>query len=311
MDFWTNVGILAVSLGALALAGQVTVSHAVALARRLNVSDLTVGFLAVSIATTLPELVVSVVSVVEGQGGLAVGNVLGSNIVNLSLVLGAAAWLGRIVLHPDELSRLAQLMLAVAMVPLGLVAFGLSWITGTALLAGYAAFVWTTLHQKAKTAALENGQANHALVHAAFMLGAGVGLAVAAHGAVQSATSLAFAFGVSQTFIGATLIALGTSLPELVVAIQSMRKNHHGIALGNLLGASVTNLTLNLGLASLIGRLVVPPAPTMALALLSFVLGGILLDFVRTKKALGRSEARVLLAFFAAYVLLLLGIEWA
>lgn len=310
MDIWTNLAVLTISLAALALAGQVAVSHAVALARRVNVSDMTVGFLAVSIATTLPELVVSIVSVAEGQGELAVGNVLGSNIVNLSLVLGAAAWLGRIALRREELGQLTQLMMAVAMVPLGLVAFGLGWATGLALLAGYGAFVWTTLQNKA-AGRMPEGNGNHVLKHAAFLLGAGGVLAVSAHGAVQAATSLSFAFGVSETFIGATLIALGTSLPELAVAVQSMRHNHHGVALGNLVGASVTNLTLNLGLASLIGRLALPPAPTLALGLLSFVLGGILLDFMRSRRVLGRREAQLLLAFFIVYLVSLSALELA
>ncbi len=308
MDVWTNVGILAISLGALALAGQVTVGHAVALARRLNVSDLTVGFLAVSIATTLPELVVSLVSVTEGQGELAVGNVLGSNIVNLSLVLGAAALVGRIRIQTQEHHYLQHLIWLIALVPLGVVAVGLGWGTGLVLLGSYVAFVWASLQQKAKGGWPADGK-NHAFRHAAFLLGAGGVLAFSAHGAVQAATSLSFAFGVSETFIGATLIALGTSLPELAVAVQAMRHNHHGIALGNLLGASVTNLTLNLGLASLIGRLAVPPAMGLALALMTFVLGGILLDFVRKAQGLERPQAHVLLAFFAAYVILLSAIE--
>jgi cation:H+ antiporter len=213
------------------------------------------GFILLSIATSLPELSVSTVASFTGEGGLSVGNVLGSNIANLTVILGLAVLFSRraIFFKGQSQKELVQFLFISSIIPLFIVQRGsLGPILGIVLLILFAYFGVTvsrkTEDSKSNKTPLEG---NTAVVIIKFMIGVGL-VIVLSKFAVDTSVDIAEFIGLPASIVGATIIGLGTSLPELATTIQALKKGLFGMALGNLLGSCITNITLILGISSLI-----------------------------------------------------------
>ncbi|SFE78229.1 calcium/sodium antiporter [Roseivivax sediminis] len=299
-----DILLLALGLAALLGGGELLVSGAVTLAQRFRVPPMVIGLTLVGFGTSAPELFTSLNAALTGRPGIAVGNVVGSNIANILLIVGLSALLAPIAVDRARLSRDAGWLFAATAGGLALAALPVvGRLPAACLVLGLAAFLITTVRSGASTVAEAPAPAGARAVPAALRFTAGLALTLA--GAVllvDGATGLARAFGVSEAVIGLTLVAVGTSLPELVTSLLAARRGHGEVALGNVIGSNIFNLLGILGITALVSPLPVDPQIArfdvwiMAGATLLLVL------FARTGRRIARTEGAALLALYAAYL---------
>lgn len=293
--------------------GLVRGSGSVAL--RMRVSPLVVGLTIVAFGTSMPELVVSVKAGWSGQGAIAVGNVVGSNIFNVALILGIAALLSPMRIHAKILRLDVPLMIGSSLlfvffyrdhrIVLG---EGLFFVL---LFAAYTGFnIWMARRDPCRgEMVLDDGALPEMMSHWGWevlsILG-GLGLLVlGADWLVRSAVSLAQAMGVSEAVIGLTIVALGTSLPELATSIVAAWHRQSEIAVGNVIGSNIFNLLCILGVAALISP--VEGHGIGRLDLWAMVISaGLVLPFFWTRFELNRREGAILVTVYVVYLLLLL-----
>jgi len=223
--------------------GEVLVRGAVGMAARLGLSPTVIGLTVVGFGTSMPELLTSLSAAVAGSPGIAVGNVVGSNIANVLLILGAAALLAPVT-GDRSLTRDLVAMAGASLLLLAVVLTGaLGRLSGLALIAGLAVYLWLVFRSAPDDGADDLPPAPSALP-LAISLFAG-GLLVTVIGArllVSGAVDIAGALGVPEVVIGLTIVAVGTSLPELVTSLIAARKGESGLALGNVIGSNIFNL---------------------------------------------------------------------
>lgn len=293
------------------------------LAQALGMSPLMVGLTVVAYGTSAPEVIVGIDAASQGHGSIALGNALGSNMANLGLILGVTA-----VIRPPRadaaLGRrdLPVLVASTLVLPLLLVDAHISLVEAALLLTGAVAYtIWmarSTLRM-ASAAQLTEGVAVSADAAQAagapagrsrlrMLVVAGVGLALLIIGGdafVTGASGVATALGVDERLIGMTVVALGTSLPELATSIVAARRGHADIATGNVVGSNIFNVLLGLGTAAVAGPIRTPlraAAPE-----LGFLIGLTLLasSMMRTERVVTRAEGTLLLLTYAGFVLML------
>ncbi|WP_025054612.1 calcium/sodium antiporter [Sulfitobacter noctilucicola] len=254
----------------LLLGGDALVKGAVNLSLRLGVPALIVSLTIVAFGTSAPELLISVKAILDGVPGLALGNVVGSNTANILLVLGIPALLA--TMHTSECNtrKTFNFMIAASVLFIALAFRGvIDWIAGLVLLGGLAyvlgdAFRDARAHRKAcevtDTEEPEGADPDMPTWQIATFLVLGlIGLPVGAGLLVDNATIIAQAYGVSDTVIGLTLVAIGTSLPELATTVMAALRRQADVALGNVIGSNLFNLLAIIGIASLVGPIRVDP----------------------------------------------------
>lgn len=302
-----DLAMIAGGLVVLVFAGDALVKGAVNLSLRLGIPALIVGLTVVAFGTSAPELIVSIQAVLSGVPALALGNVVGSNTANILLVLGIPALIAAIPVARD-LTRDYVIMIAASLLFIGLAFTGefgrwqaLVLLVGLVLMLGdcYA----RARHQRAGAVELEGAEDGMSGVKIAGYLVAGiVGLPVGAHFLVDGAVGVATVMGVSEAIIGLTLVAIGTSLPELATTVAAAFRREAGVALGNVLGSNVFNLLGIIGVAGLVGPI---PVPVDMLQIdLWVMLGASLLlgGFIWSRRDIGRLWGVVLLILYVAYV---------
>ncbi len=267
MILWICAIVLGLAL--LAWGADRLVSGAAALARNLGVSPLLIGLTIVGIGTSAPEILVATMAALQGNPGLAVGNAIGSNIANIGLVLGVTALIAPMSVRSDVLRKEYPLLLTVTLVTWLLIKdLHLGRVDGIMLFAGLALTMLILVRiGRARApddpiadeydAEIPNQMRNGAAI-GWFALGLGVLLA-SSRLLVWGAVNVAQAFGVSDLVIGLTIVAVGTSLPELAACVASALKQEHDIAIGNVVGSNIYNLLAVLGVA---GLLAPSPIPT-------------------------------------------------
>lgn len=286
---WQDILAVLAGLVLLVVAGDLLVRGAVNLSLRLGIPSLIVGLTVVAFGTSAPELLVSVKAVLDHAPGIALGNVVGSNIANILLVLGIPAVIS--VIHAGDaharrsyLTMLAATLLFILVALLG----PIRWPHALVLLAGLGLMLWDNYrkakaHRVAEEVDLEGADPAMPIWRIALYTVLGlIGLPLAADLLVDGAVGIARIYDVSETVIGLTLVAVGTSLPELATSITAALRREADVAMGNVIGSNVFNLLGIIGVAGLIGPLPVPAsmlnfdlwamlAATLAMA--PFVLG--------------------------------------
>lgn len=288
------------------------VEGASALARKMGVSPLLVGLTIVAFGTSMPELAVSVTAALRGANEIAVGNVVGSNMFNLLVVAGISAVIcplvmDKMLLRRDwPLSIFAAVLLLVAIAPDHVIA---RW-EGAVLLVIFAVIlsrqIKAALNDRAQLAAAEAEAAEEAaeMTKSPVMIWVNIvlGLACIVLGgqlAVNGATGIARMFGLSETLIGLTIVAIGTSLPELVTSIVAARKGQNEIAMGNVIGSNLFNILLILGVSA-----VITPIPVQATSIIDclFLITISVVFYLPARKGkLGRLPGAVMAAMYVAY----------
>ncbi|WP_439529717.1 calcium/sodium antiporter [Pannonibacter sp.] len=255
-----DIAFLAIGLVLLFVGGEGLVRGAVSLAARLGMSPLLIGLTVVGFGTSMPELVVSLKAAFYGSPDIAVGNVVGSNTANILLILGAAAVIYPIPTRIPGIRRDLFVMLGVAFFTLGLGYMGaVDRLTGSAMFIAligyltYAAMSGKSDDDEEKPATLPLWQ------QLGFIF---AGLAALVYGAdllVTGATSIARSFGISEAVIGLTIVAVGTSLPELATSVVAALRKHSEIAIGNVIGSNIFNIFGILSLTAIIHPISINP----------------------------------------------------
>ena len=279
------------------------------LAKRLKVPSLIIGLTIVAMGTSLPELSVSITASISGSNALAVSNVIGSNIFNLMVVLGASALMADIAVRESVTKKdfPFSVACAVLLLVLGYLGMELGRTDGVIFLVIFAGFLaWQILSalsaRKAALAAEDDGGENVSLwLSVIYIVGGAIAVRYGGDWVVSGARTIAAFFGLSENLIGLTIVAMGTSLPELVTSVTAARKNELDMAVGNVVGSNVFNILAILGVASVLSPIgfimenVIDIGVLLAFSLLVWV-------FCAVKKKLGRVEGVVMLAAFSAYM---------
>lgn len=304
-----DIGLVAIGLIGLAYGGDLLVANASRLARSLGISPLVIGMTVVAFGTSAPELAASVVAALRGSPELALANVVGSNVANVGLILGASALMWPLATSWSFVRREVAVMIAATLVTaLMLLDGALGRVEGLVLLAGLAAFLVLMARGgdgAAATARSAAGAAPRLRLALLSLLGV-VLLAGAAQALVTGAVGLAEAWGVSERVIGLTMVAVGTSLPELASSIAAALRRQGDIVLGNIVGSNVFNLLSVLAVTALVRPLQVDAlalrGDLLALTLAAVVVAPIAVSGWRV----GRREGLALLVVYVAYVLTVL-----
>lgn len=307
--------LVAAGLILLIFAGDILVRGAVNLALRLGVPALIVSLTIVAFGTSAPELLISVQSVLEGVPGLALGNVVGSNTANVLLVLGIPALIAVIRTGERDVRSSYLQMLAATALLIVLCAFGtLTWISGLILLAGLIAMLAhavVTARRAHITPDVEGADPSMPWPRIVIYLILGlVGLPIGSNLLIDGATVIASDFGLSDGVIGLTLVAVGTSLPELATTVMAAIRGHADVALGSVIGSNLFNILAITGIATLVGPI---PVDSQFLTLDLWVMAGaalVMIPLVFFRANLTRIWGVGLTVAYAAYlgVLLLSGV---
>ncbi len=238
--------------------GEFLVRGAVAISKRLGISPLLVGMTVVAFCTSAPELLVSVRSALAGNPDIAIGNVVGSNIANIVLILGLSALIKPVAVHKGDVRTDTFMMLAGAFVVLGLGFYGFvdRWI-GIAMIAALVVYIVVQYRREIAAGAAETDwhaeevsefESSMALWPAIGSVAGGLaGLVVGAELLISGATQIAAMLGVPDAVVGLTIVALGTSLPELATSVIAARRGHSDVAVGNVVGSNTFNVFAILG----------------------------------------------------------------
>lgn len=320
LGLFVNGIILLVSIVFLVVGSEFTINNSVKISDMTGFGKTTIGFLLVGLATSLPELSVSIFAVATPQNvGVSLGNVLGSNIVNIALVLGVC-----ILIIVLKRPRYPSFLLTIAKGEMGNLQFGLfiaSIIPLALLYIGYASrfigiillgiFVFYTvqLARSNKTKISKEDQVSDRRRVRRYISLAVTGAVVVIATAffiVESSSFIAISVGIPRVVIGATIVAFGTSIPELATAISSARKGHFDLALGNIVGSGFVNITLILGVALVASPLTVNIAAFSNLALFSLILNLFLWYFLGSERISWR-EGVLLLSLYVVFLVISFG----
>lgn len=293
-----------VGLVILVTGGEFLVRGASSIARAFHLSPLLIGLTIVGFGTSAPELIVSVQAALADQPGIAIGNVLGSNIGNVLLILGVSALIAPLIIPGRKLWRdLAFMLLATAVIWVMLLDGQVTRLDGVLLLLGLAVFLVMAFRAGSGQTPTGDTESFGPNWKPWLMTGAGlVALVIGASLLVDSATSIAREFGISEAVIGLTIVAVGTSLPELATSLIAALRRQSEIAIGNIVGSNIFNVLGILGVTALISpipvaqRFLTLDLPVMIAVSLVFTL------LLLTRKVIGRAAGVVLLAAYAVYI---------
>jgi cation:H+ antiporter len=288
----------------LLVGGDFLVKSAASLATKLKVSPFLIGVTVVSFGTSAPELLVSLKAAAQGSTGIAIGNIIGSNVANLALVLGLTVLIRPIEIDPKKL-RLSWFVMLIA----SLMFYGFSQdqlldqIDGWFFISGLLFFLTLSIRYRDSSFTEEEieNTLKPKIIPLYLILGA-VGLYYGSELLVNNAVTIAKSFGISEFIIGISVVALGTSLPELVTSIIAILKGQSSISIGNLIGSNVFNIFAVLGITSIVNPL---QADAFLISIdLPVMLGVTLLTglFLLVSKRLGRLEGAILLGIYLVYI---------
>ena len=302
---WAQVLLLIFGIVVVLKSADWLTNGAVSLATKLGISQIVIGLTIVAIGTSMPEFFVSIVSAIKGTPDLAVGNIVGSNIFNVLLIVGVAATVAPIAIQRATVRRdIPIAIVASIMLTFMMLDDNISRIDALILFAAFIAFIWITL-RNSKNDANEKDASTEKVIptwkSVLFIIFGLVGLVLGSNIFVDNASSLAHGWGISDAVIGLTIVAGGTSLPELATSAVAARKGDSGIAIGNVLGSNVFNILMILGLTGIISPMHIQNITyiDMAVMVISMALFWL---FSFTKLRVERWEGCVLIACFLGYI---------
>jgi cation:H+ antiporter len=300
----------------LLMGGDLLVRGAVALARRANISPMLVGVTIVALGTSAPELFVALEATLTGHPGIALGNVVGSNIANVLLVAGSLAIIFPI-LSEDGDTRADTIAMLAASLLLVVLCFGagISQLEGVLLLVGLVLFLGYKARHVGRIEKREGrldfvpGLPGKGWMIALFIVVGSVWLPLGAHLLIRAASTIARDLGVSEAVVGLTVVAVGTSLPELATVFVATARRHTDVALGNVIGSNVLNILAILGAAVVIPWKALPvPEQFLRLDLPVMVVSALLITvFTLRRRPIGRMMGILMLVAYVAYVAVLYG----
>lgn len=311
----TTLGLIVIGLAGLIVGGELLVRGAVSAAKSFRISPMIIGLTLVGFGTSTPELVTSLQAALSGSSGIAIGNVVGSNIGNVLLILGTAALIAPLVVNPVALRRDGLVMMFATVLCVGMVLAGeVGRLSGLVLLSALATYLTATLLVERRA----NGTPTGAIYEAesevvpgpdyplniSLILAVG-GLIITILGArflVSGAVSVAQAIGLSEAVIGLTIVAIGTSMPELVTSVIAVRKGQGDVALGNVIGSNIFNILGILGITVLIQPMTVPSEIIRLDVWVMTAAGALLILFAASGWRITRIEGAIMVSLYLIYL---------
>ena len=322
---WLAVIAVLIGLAILVWSADIFIDGATTLANSLGVPSFLIGVVILGLGTSAPEMVVSVLAALEGSPELALGNAYGSNIMNIALVLGTTALISPIIIHKSIVKRDLPLLLVITLLAAWQLRDGqLSQSDGITLLLGLGAVLIFQIVMNLRISRQEDkkiGSKNNEYYEnkdrqsagifrglASLMIGMSI-LILSSRAIVWGAVELATFWGLSELIIGLTVVAVGTSLPELVASLSAACKGEHDMALGNIIGSNIFNTLGVVGLAALIAPISADPIilsrDVLVMGLLTLLLVMLCVFAYIKKRSFGRTSGAILLLFFIGYSILL------
>lgn len=313
-----SIAAVVIGLAALVWGADRFVLGASATARSAGISPLLIGLVIIGFGTSAPEILVATLASLQGNPALGIGNAIGSNIANIALIVGIAALIRPLTSGSSILRReLPLLFAATALAGLLMLDGGLGRFEGVLLLTGLIAVTYLLARQARETPPADDPLATGlteqlppAMPLRTALAWTGIGLVVlliSSHALVWGAVNIAHALGISELIIGLTVVAIGTSLPELATAIASALRREHELLLGNIIGSNLFNTLAVLGLPALLhpsvldAEVLTRDLPVMGLLTLAFI--AMLMHRPGRQGRINRLEAAMLLGFFGGYML--------
>lgn len=329
--------VLLVSFALLLKGADTFVKAAASIAKKLGVSEFMIGLTLVAVGTSLPELASTIAATYQGATGVIIGNVIGSNSANIGLIIGISVLLLAVKTKKSMLKRDGYLMLASSVLFFLAILDGvLTQLEGAVFLVLYAAYLLflvetkderegsyhfrqfipyffrfrylRTLHQSLRSYSRGKGFREPVGKDLLFLGGGGIAVALGSHYLIAEAVFFATLLGVTQTLVGLTIIAIGTSLPELVVSLAAIHRRYGSLAIGNILGSNIANVFLIAG----VGGLLVPLAASATTIWIStpfmLLLSVLILLFIRSHWSVRREEGALLIALYLMFFVLGIGL---
>ncbi len=288
------------------------IRYVLVISKGLGLSEMAAGFVLLSVVTSLPELSVSALAAISGEGGLSVGNVLGSNIANLTVIIGLAVFFSKTVvsLKGESQKELVRFLFISSIIPLFIVQRGtLSPVLGLVLLILFGYFSFVVSRKTGKIECLDKvKKGDFAIAGIKFVVSIALVILLSKL-AVDSAIDIADSFGLAASIIGATVIGLGTSLPELATTIQALKKRLFSMALGNIFGSCITNVTLILGVSSMLSFSEVNVLAVENIMFYVLLSSLTMWYLVSSTESIGRKAALVLCIIYVLFVLQQIGVQ--
>ena len=271
----------------------------------LKIPTLIVGLTIVAFGTSAPEAAVSITSSLSGSNALAVSNVIGSNLFNMMLIIGLCALLRELKIGRDVLNKDLPFLVVITAILSAFIIIGwsISRIEGIILLLliiGYVAYLVYSAKNTKEAQIVEKPKMS-LLRSIIYIVGGMAGIIIGADFVVDSASYIAMAFGMSETLVGLTIVAIGTSLPELVTSLTALKKDENQLIIGNVIGSNIFNILFVLGASSTISPIAINPNMIIDIALM---LGVTILFFIfgKTQDKYDKKEGFILVALFIAYM---------
>lgn len=304
MYVWLVVGFVLLIKGA-----DFFVEGSSSVAKILKVPSIVIGLTIVAFGTSAPEAAVSITAAISGSNEIAVGNVIGSNIFNLLVVTGACGAIMAMPIDKGIVKGDFPFSIVVAAVLLVMIAFDLKVgrVDGIILLVLFGYFLYKTVKRANEGRDEDDGDYRKLspAVSGLFILGGLVAIVFGGDIVVDSACDIAETFGLSQTLIGLTIVAMGTSLPELVTSIVASRKGENGLALGNVIGSNIFNILMVLAISA-----VISPIPVTVLSVYDLIcliaFSVITLLFAKNNMEIDRKKGIIMLLMYAAYTVFII-----
>jgi cation:H+ antiporter len=309
-DIVLQAVLLLAGLAILMKASDWTIRGALRIAHIARLSEAVVGFLFVAVATSFPEMSIAVTGVLTGEIGISIGNLLGANIADIALIIGIGAIAVPITVRKGVLQEMSLVLLLSSLVPIMLLGLAqASNVIGLLLLGIFGAFLFYTIKRNIsldKPHPTEH--ANH-LGKALLLFGVGIaGVIISARLVVGSAVELAGFLGVAESAIAASIISMGTTLPELSVTLAALRHGHVAMGLGNAIGSTLINITLILGLVLATSAFAINLATFETILLFALLVNILVLVFM-VRGRLDRNEGLILLGTYLLFLMILFGVQ--
>lgn len=312
MELVFNFLLVAAGLAMLYFGAEWLVKGSIAISNKLGVSQLVIGLTVVAFGTSTPELAVSISSAMQGLSDVSLGNVVGSNIVNIGAILGISAIISPIMVSKSVIRKEVPIMIGISFLLLAIVLDGkIDVIDGALLVIGIIVFTGYSYRSSKKDTDIEEISVSKVLQKNIFsksIIFMIAGLLLLTGGSfltVENTIAIGASFGVSELFMGLTIVAIGTSLPELITSIVAARKGHADLSIGNIVGSNVFNILAILGISSLISGITVSEKILVDIGImLAFSL--VLIPIMRSGFSISRKEGILLIAGYIGYVIFLL-----
>lgn len=311
MELIFNVLLVGTGLVMLYFGAEWLVRGSIAISNKLGISQLVIGLTVVAFGTSTPELAVSVISAMQGLSDVALGNVVGSNIVNIGAILGISALISPIVVSKSTIRKEVPIMIGVSLLLLGIILDGkIDFIDGILFVIGIIVFTVYSYRSSKKDTDTQviPAQILQKNIFPKSIIFIIIGLLLLTGGSfltVDNAVSIGASFGISELFMGLTIVAIGTSLPELITSVVAARKGHGDLSVGNILGSNIFNILAILGISSLISGITVSDQVLVDIGImLAFSL--VLIPIMRSGFIISRKEGMLLIAGYIGYVIFLL-----